>query len=362
MTSLSYFYHLALPLGLILVLPLSGAYLAGQDLSFYLAFPPRPDIRPHAAFSLAVFILILIFTTGSLLPFFKQAVSYKKKAGLAAFKPFPWWGWLSLAALSFFWFIAWTRFDLFKSIQAHTFFPIWLGFIFLVNALICRTGRQPLTSDPFRLTLLFVVSAGFWWLFEYLNRFVGNWYYTGAQYPAVEYFLLATLSFSTVLPAVESVKSLLLTTDLFKNGFRQMTAFPWLGSRIFGWALTSISSILLILIPAFPDPLFFLVWICPVFIFSGISIGTGRAHVFKAVETGDYTLVAAYAAAALICGFFWELFNYYSLAKWHYQIPYVQWGHLFEMPILGYAGYLPFGLECAVVIDLVMPFSGRAQK
>ncbi len=25
-----------------------------------------------------------------------------------------------------------------------------------------------------------------------------------------------------------------------------------------------------------------------------------------------------------------------------------------EMPVLGYAGYLPFGLECALIIDLIM--------
>ena len=50
---------------------------------------------------------------------------------------------------------------------------------------------------------LFLLSAGFWWSFEYLNRFVHNWYYVGAgNFPAGEYILLATLPFSTVLPAV----------------------------------------------------------------------------------------------------------------------------------------------------------------
>jgi hypothetical protein len=31
----------------------------------------------------------------------------------------------------------------------------------------------------------------------------------------------------------------------------------------------------------------------------------------------------------------------------------VQHFHVFEMPLLGYAGYLPFGLECALAADLV---------
>jgi hypothetical protein len=45
------------------------------------------------------------------------------------------------------------------------------------------------------------------------------------------------------------------------------------------------------------------------------------------------------------------MWNFYSLAKWKYSIPFVERFHLFEMPILGYAGYLPFGLECAQVAE-----------
>jgi hypothetical protein len=64
-------------------------------------------------------------------------------------------------------------------------------------------------------------------------------------------------------------------------------------------------------------------------------------------------------AAALACGLLWELWNWGSLAKWHYSLPYVQRFLVFEMPLLGYAGYLPFGLECALVMDLVARALGR---
>ena len=57
---------------------------------------------------------------------------------------------------------------------------------------------------------------------------------------------------------------------------------------------------------------------------------------------------------ALICGFFWEMWNYFSLARWTYTIPFVQRFHLFEMPILGYGGYLPFGLACLLAGRLVI--------
>jgi len=50
-------------------------------------------------------------------------------------------------------------------------------------------------------------------------------------------------------------------------------------------------------------------------------------------------------AAGLMCGFFWEFWNYWAITKWYYNVPYVGFFKIFEMPILGYLGYLPFALE-----------------
>lgn len=36
----------------------------------------------------------------------------------------------------------------------------------------------------------------------------------------------------------------------------------------------------------------------------------------------------------------------YNPGFWMYSVPYVNDFHLFEMPILGFFGYLPFGLYC----------------
>lgn len=41
------------------------------------------------------------------------------------------------------------------------------------------------------------------------------------------------------------------------------------------------------------------------------------------------------------------------MAKWGYLIPFVQRYYLFEMPIVGYGGYLPFGVLCGVVIESI---------
>jgi hypothetical protein len=45
-----------------------------------------------------------------------------------------------------------------------------------------------------------------------------------------------------------------------------------------------------------------------------------------------------------------------------YDIPYVDALHVFEMPILGYAGYLPFGILCAQVGERLLDPGRRAAE
>ena len=85
----------------------------------------------------------------------------------------------------------------------------------------------------------------------------------------------------------------------------------------------------------------------------------GRDTILTPLRTGQWQKIVRLALAALICGFFWEMWNFHSLAKWIYAVPFVNEYHLFEMPLLGYAGYLPFGLECAVVGEMVREFVAR---
>ena len=56
----------------------------------------------------------------------------------------------------------------------------------------------------------------------------------------------------------------------------------------------------------------------------------------------------------MICGLFWEMWNYHSYPKWVYQVPFVGFLHIFEMPLLGYGGYLPFSLELFALYHLAV--------
>ena len=338
-------------------LPLIGVTIAGETVERYLEFPPVTDFVRHAPFSWTAFTLIVLFVLTTTLPIVIRLIrtrvpSIEKEA---APRKFPWWGWVAITWLAVWWVLAWTRFDWFRFLQPHTFTPLWLGYIALVNALACaRSGRSLLTHRTRYLLALFPLSAVFWWSFEYLNRFVQNWHYVGTeQFSMAGYILHATISFSTVLPGVIS------TTDL-------LTTFPRLRARASRlWPIRThrpkfIAGMILIgacmvmyLIGRFPNYLFPFVWMGPVFLIVSVQTLIGRRTILSTVAHGNWAPIVLPALAALVCGFFWELWNVNSLAHWEYTVPFINRFQIFEMPLLGYAGYLPFGLECMVVAGLI---------
>ena len=110
-------------------------------------------------------------------------------------------GWLGLVLLAVCWPLNWT---LPGNRTAYLFFPLWLGYILVVDALVLhRTGTSRWARSRFGFLLLFVTSVPAWWLFEAINRRTGNWEYLGSKaFTDLEYYLLCTVSFSTVMPAV----------------------------------------------------------------------------------------------------------------------------------------------------------------
>lgn len=96
-----------------------------------------------------------------------------------------------------------------------------------------------------------------------------------------------------------------------------------------------------------------MLWISPLIIMGSIRSLNEKATLLNDPARGDWRRLVLAATAALVCGFFWEMWNLLSLEKWIYTVPFVGRFHVFEMPLLGYAGYLPFGIECALIAELV---------
>lgn len=328
-------------------LPMLGIWWAGYSLDRYLEFPPGGLHIGHAAFSWPVFITLALVEITAIVLAIRAGLTGSGRRTSTSPQSFPWWGWVGLAWTVAWWGLAWTRFGWFAPLQMHTFTPLWLGYIIVVNALTFRVSGRCLLTHATRYTLtLFPVSAAFWWFFEYLNRFVQNWTYRGVElFSPLEYFTFATMSFATVLPAVMSTDELLHAAGVASRADDRSVRPPGRVTRAF-FFVASFCGLLFLGIA--PNQLFPLLWLAPL----GLLLLVQPLDFFPRVFPSVGTLLRL-SLAALICGFFWELWNLHSLAKWIYHVPYVGRFHVFEMPILGFFGYLPFGWECAWLASMV---------
>jgi hypothetical protein len=331
--------------------PLLGLAAAGRSVLSYLGFPPRTRFLPHPAFEWSGFVGLSLPVIGVLALYWLAIASARSRASAHPQRRFPWWGWLGLALVAASWFSAWHVVFVPPEWRRHLFTPLWLGYILAMNGLAFRNqGWALLTHRTGWFLALFPVSAAFWWLFEYLNQFVGNWYYSGVGASSDwDYFIHATLPFSTVIPAVASTWAWLMhlpRLDTMRlpaiNGHAALARFALAGGLL---ALACIG--------IWPDTLFSVLWLAPLLILGALQQLLLGETLFAPLQQGDWRPLLQPALAALICGLLWELWNFGSFAKWHYSIPYAQRFFVFEMPLLGYGGYLPFGIECALVMDLV---------
>jgi hypothetical protein len=257
--------------------------------------------------------------------------------------------WIGLLLIAVAWPLNWAL----PGHRTHLlFFPLWLGYALAVDGLVyLRKGRSLLTRSWRRYVGLFLVSAPAWWLFELLNGRTQNWEYIGRDaFTDFQYAALASLSFSTVIPAVfgtaELVSTLAWVRRMRPGPSLAPTRGVTVGFFVAGW-------IMLALLLAWPRAFFPFLWLSVYFILEPLNVWLGHRTLGDATARRDWRPIVALWSGTLICGFFWELWNFYAFPKWVYYIPLVDVLHVFEMPILGYSGYLPFGMELFALYHLI---------
>jgi hypothetical protein len=235
-----------------------------------------------------------------------------------------------------------------------------LGYCLTVDALVLlRRGTSLLTRDWRKYVGLFLISALVWWLFEALNWRLQNWVYVGADlFTPLQFAFWATLDFTTVIPAVFGTAELVSSFDWLKRLRPGPRLRPdRLTTRLFFIA----GLIMFALMWAWPRLFFPFLWLSLVFILEPLNVWLGYRTVARRTAEGDWRPVIALWVGVLITAFFWEMWNYFAFPKWIYQIPWGNWLHIFEMPLLGYGGYLPFSLELYAVYHFVLGLLGRKE-
>ncbi|NND32499.1 MAG: hypothetical protein HKN76_07905 [Saprospiraceae bacterium] len=263
---------------------------------------------------------------------------------------FPPYGYLGLLLVIVFWYLNWHL----EGLRSHWgFFPLWLGYILCVNGLTHRfKGSSMFIRDLRGWGLLFILSAPVWWLFEWLNQVAGYWQYLGIEsFSDWEYNIYCTINFSIVIPAIFSTTEL-VTVFYSKQPYVKKVKFG--GSKITQVLLFLIGLTMLLSFFIWPEYSAALLWMSLFLILDPLNFWLGYPSILSQTAKGNWCLVAALWMGGLLCGLFWELWNYYSWPKWIYNVPGVNFWHVFEMPLIGYLGYLPFALELYAMYHFIL--------
>ena len=232
-------------------------------------------------------------------------------------------GWASLWAVDSFW-------------NPLAFAALWTG-VALVTWGLSAKGYP----GARRHLGLAVISVPIWWWFELVNTRVANWHYVFTpHYSDIEYAVLSTIAFSTVVPALvvmtavtrsgidRSASTVIVTSDRRRLPIIEISLGILMQAAVFVW----------------PGVAFPLVWIAPFLIIDGCVGLVITRNIVGRIFDGTFEEVVTIGAAGLSCGIMWEFWNYWSMPKWEYSLPYLEVAHVFEMPVLGYSGYIPFAL------------------
>jgi hypothetical protein len=263
-------------------------------------------------------------------------------------------GILGVALIALFWALNWSV----DGLRTHlAFFPLWVGYCLFIDGLVLyRTGTSLLSRARWQYLGLFLASAPAWWIFEAINARTRNWIYVGAEsFDPITYALLTTLSFSTVIPAVFGTAELVGSFELVR-GLRR-------GPRIGGHpaavrAFFVAGLVMLALLIAAPRTFYPFVWLALYFIVEPVNVWLGNRTLAASTRLGDWRPVVALWGGVLVTAFFWEMWNWLSFPKWVYEVPGVASVKLFEMPLPGYGGYLPFSMELFAIYHFLVGLLG----
>ncbi len=242
--------------------------------------------------------------------------------------------------------IIFTEFNFFLQIQpfyAWSFPFIWFGYILIIDALVYKLRGNSLISNRFYQFLgMVIISAIFWWVFEFINIQVQNWAYVGLENVGVWKDLFGFVSFSTVLPALFETTEFLMSINLFG---RVRSHKKYRVTRRFLHFMIILGVICFIAPLIFPRYAFPLIWLSIFLVLDPINYLHKQPSIIGHIKKGDWKIPLSLLLAGIILGFLWEFWNYWALPKWIYTIPFVGFFKVFEMPILGYLGYFPFSFE-----------------
>ena len=224
-----------------------------------------------------------------------------------------------------------------EAIDLFRFQLCWAGVLVALHGLARRRpGGSPLaTSADWAACAL--ASVLFWDLFELVDLRLRNWWYTGVSPNPLVSAAFGAVAFATVLPAVRLGISLRGPQAAVLSRRRPALLF-------------AIGLLMLALALAFPRQAFPLAWLFLWPLCEAACCLLPPRTLLTPLESRVFLRTALFG---LPLGLVWESLNWQCARGWIYTVPHFERWKLFEMPLAGYLGYLPFLLEAAAALALL---------
>ncbi|MDY6862700.1 MAG: hypothetical protein SV062_06890 [Thermodesulfobacteriota bacterium] len=230
---------------------------------------------------------------------------------------------------------------------------VWTGYILFIDAIVYRIkGESWITGRSKVFLLMVLLSAVFWYVFEFFNLFLKNWRYEGL--PAAWITAIGmTWAFATIGPGMFETSDLLKAIGAFKLKTRK---FKTSKSVLYTLVIIGAGCLISILIapPKTASYLAIPLWVGFILLLDPLNYIKGHKSIFKELQTGNGQNFLCLFVSGLICGFLWEFWNFWAITKWVYQLPYAAGPKIFEMPLLGFLGFPALALEYYAFYSFVL--------
>ena len=286
-------------------------------------------------------------------------ILYRYQAARPAF-PFPCYGYAGAGILLAGEVLMFARVE-----PVATYFTAiaWTGYILWADAAVFSLrGESLLRTYPAEFAWIACCSIPLWLIFEAYNLRLHNWTYVGLP----ENWFARTFgygwAFATIWPGIFETAALLGGLRLPQSRDARFAPEHRPAGQGLGIAgpLSVLAGLLLLIIPlvlprGIRPYLFGAVWLGFLFLLEPINYRMGLESLWGDWENGRRSRLISLLGGGLVCGIFWEFWNFWAQARWVYTFPIFPAWKVFAMPLPGYLGFPPFAVECFALFAFLVP-------
>lgn len=243
----------------------------------------------------------------------------------------------------------------------------WVGYLLVADGVLTSLARrrnQPSISSirgrPNRFGFVWLASISVWCYFDWVNfYFLNAWRYHGLPEHALSRYVGYLIAFAAICPGM------FLAAQWFNHlGLYRLKTGPVRINRAIQVMVLLLGVVFVIYPFVVQMPVGNLtLWVSWIFLLDPINHWLGVPSIIGDWRSGRWGRTISLMIGGGVCGLCWEFWNYWALAKWTYDLPFI--GGLakyryFEMPWVGLLGFPAFALECWVVLNMAMALLDRA--